>query len=297
MLDKYGFHKKTYSQLLNEMEAKAKELFGENTRLASDGFMGVFIKLFAWFLSIVWELAERVYYSAFLSSAEGVQLDRYGANKGIYRDVATESYVTLNFTGKPNFLIKMETQFTTESNIYFMLIEDVLLNERGVGSGQAVCTEKGTIGNVAANTITFQAEPIEEIYTVTNLDFAAGGADAETDDQYRARIRQNNEGSGKAIPNAVLAALLNTTGVRSASIVWNNKNEPDSEGNLPHSIHAYVLGGKEEDIANALFDSVAGGISYNGETIVKVTDIAGQAHEIRFDYAAEVPIYVRLSVS
>lgn len=297
MLDSNGFHKKTYSELLDEMEAKAKELFGEDTRLASDGFMGVFLKLFAWFLSIVWELAERVYYSAFLSSAEGVQLDRYGSDKGIYRDIAVESYVTLNFTGIPNFLIPMEKQFSTESNIYFMLIENVQMDANGSGSGQAVCMAKGVIGNAAPNTITMQAEPIEEITSVTNLEFATGGDDAETDDQYRARIRQNNQGSGKSIPDAVLSALLNTTGVRSSSVIWNKTDVVDGDGNLPHSVHAYVLGGNPDDVAQALFNSVAGGIAFNGQTAVTVYDVAGNPHEVRFDFATEVPIYVNLTIT
>lgn len=297
MLDKNGFQKKTYADLLDDMNAKAKELFGEDTRVTSDGFLGIFIKLYAWFLTVIWELAERVYFSGFLSDAEGVQLDRLGGNRGITREPASESYVDITITGKPGFLVETETQFTTESDIYFFLIEDVLLDAGGTGTGQAVCMTKGAIGNVAANTIVLQAEPVEEIETVTNAAGATGGMDEETDSQYRARIRQNNEGSGKAIPNAIVSSLLNTTAVRSATVIWNSTNEVDGEGNVPHSIHAYVLGGKPEDIAAALFDSVAGGINYNGNTAVTVKDIAGMDHEVKFDMATEVPIYLQLSIT
>lgn len=295
MLDKNGFHKKTYSELLDEMEVKAKELFGAETRLTSDGFFGIFLKLFAWFLSIVWELAERVYLSAFLSDAEGVQLDRIGGNSSITREPDKESDVSLLITGTPNFLVKTETQFTTESNISFMLIEDVLLDVNGTGSGQAVCMIKGTDGNVGANTIILQAEPIEEIISVTNPLAATGGMNQEDDTQYRLSIRKGNEGKGSGTPNAIIAAVKEQKGVRSAVIRVNNTNL-EANGLPPKSFQVFTLGGDPNDIAQAIFSKAPAGIESFGITKVTINDSGNNPHVIGFTTATIVNVLIEVTI-
>jgi uncharacterized phage protein gp47/JayE len=296
MLDRNGFTKKTYSDLLSEMEAKAKELFGEDINTKAYTPLGIILRIFAWFLSILWDNNERVYNSRFIKKAEGIQLDYHGGNRNLPREPATNSYTTLQFTGVPGYLIETGREFTTKSNIYFMLIEDVTLDSSGNGSGQAVSVETGSSNNVAANTITEQAEPVEEIYTVTNPVPATGGTDRESDDNYKKRLLQANEGGGKSTANAVISALLNVPGVQSATAVFNKTMDVDADGNPPKSVHAYVLGGTKEDIAEALFNSVSGTSQTVGQQEVTVTDISGYDHVVRFDYAEEVPIYVRLTI-
>ena len=296
MLDRNGFTKKTYSDLIDEMEEKAKELFGENVNTKSYTPLGIILRVVAWFLSILWDNVERVYNSSFVKKAEGVQLDYLGANRSLTREPATNSYTTLEFTGIPGYVIETETQFSTQSGIYFMLTEDVTLNLSGTGSGEAVSVETGSGTKVAANTITEQAEPVEEIYTVNNPVAASGGADKETDDNYRKRQLQANEGGGKGTANAIISALLNVPSVQSATAIFNRTMETDEEGNPPKSVHAYVLGGVKEDIATALFNSVGGATQTVGMQEVTVTDVSGYDHIIRFDYAEELPIYVKLTI-
>lgn len=159
MLDETGFQRQTYSELVDSMEDRAREQFGEDVNTSSKTPLGIIIRIFAWFLAGLWDIAERVYNSGFVSKSEGVQLDRLGSNSGITREPAAESVVNLSFTGEPGIVIEEQTQFTTESGIYFELIEDVVIEANGTGSGTAVSLSKGVINNVAANTITVQAEP------------------------------------------------------------------------------------------------------------------------------------------
>ncbi len=62
------------------------------------------------------------------------------------------------------------------------------------------------------------------------------------------------------------------------------------------SIHAYVLGGTKDDVAQALFDSVAAGIETVGEQVVTITDASGLDHAVKFDFAREVKIYLQLDL-
>jgi uncharacterized phage protein gp47/JayE len=295
-LDKNGFKRKTYNDLLTDMSNKMRGLFGENVNISPRSPFGLILRLFAWALSLVWELAEKVYNSAYVSKAEGVQLENLAANKGISREQASESSVELVFTGQPGFTIPEQTQFTTENNVYFYLIEDVTLDQTGNGSGKAVSVEKGIHTNVGANTITIQAEPMEEITSVTNPEPAAGGRDEETYEEFRARLKTSPSKGGKGTVPAIKSALRETSGVISANVVINKKNEPDEYGNPPKSVHVYVLGGLREEIAEAIFDSVAGGIETVGQEVVFVEDISGEKHEVRFDYVDEVNIRIQISL-
>lgn len=56
MLDKNGFRRKTYDDLLDEMSDKAKELFGDNINLSTRSFIGILVRLYAWFLSLLWQM-------------------------------------------------------------------------------------------------------------------------------------------------------------------------------------------------------------------------------------------------
>ncbi len=297
VLDNNGFTRKTYSDLLDEMIAKAKELYGENTNTNAYTPLGIVLRIFAWFLSILWDNQERVYNSRYIKKSEGIQLDYHGGDKNIPRNPATYAYTTLNFTGTPNYLIDAETEFTTSNGIYFMLTEDVTLDASGNGSGEAVSLERGQYNNVAANTIIDQAEPTEDILKVNNPIPASGGADLEDDTPYQQRLLQANESNGKSTADAIYTALLNTPSVRSASVVFNKTMDVDQDGNPPKSVHAYVLGGLKEDVAASLFNSVSGTSQTVGQLQVTVQDLSGVDHVISFDYAEEVQIYGRITVT
>ncbi|MED3805619.1 baseplate J/gp47 family protein [Priestia megaterium] len=241
--------------------------------------------IFAFFLAPLWELAEMVYNSGYSSKAEGVQLDRLAANKTMSRDQESESHVELSFTGVPNTTIQEQTQFATDKFIYFYLIENVTLDETGKGSGEAVSLEKGIHTNVAAGTIKLQAEPTENISTVTNLLAATGGRDLETDVELRNRLINSPAIEGNTTVNAIIARLNNTTGVRSSSVVSMNP-----------AVHAYVLGGNREDVADTLFNCIAAGIDTIGSEEVIITDISGTEHTVRFDYATDIKIRIKIDI-
>ncbi|MEB2275859.1 baseplate J/gp47 family protein [Bacillus sp. ILBB4] len=285
MLDKTGFKRKTYQDLKADLETKFKEKFGNDVNISAKSPFGILIMIFAFFLAPLWELAEMVYNSGYSSKAEGVQLDRLAANKTMSRDQESESHVELTFTGVPNTTIQEQTQFATDKFIYFYLIENVTLDETGKGSGEAVSVEKGIHTNVAAETITLQAEPTENIYTVTNLLAATGGRDVETDTELRDRLIKSPAIEGNTTVNSIIARLNDTAGVRSSSVLSVNP-----------VVHAYVLGGNREDVAETLFNCVAAGIDTIGSEEVVVIDISGNEHIVRFDYAVEVQIKIKINV-
>lgn len=295
-LDANGFTRKTYAELLEEEEQMIKELFGEDANTSSQSNLGKLARIHSWKLAEMWEVLERVYQSGFKRFSEGVQLDNHGDNEGVSRNGASQSYAYLDFTGTPGFLIEAETEFTTPDNKHFMLTEDVTLDTDGTGRGLVVSIEFGSDQDVPANTITTMVEPFDEVTSVTNPLPSKGGKDAESDSDYLARMRQNTEGSSGATPNAIISALLNA-GARAANVVINRTKEVDADGNPPNSVHAYVLGGTDSEICQALHDSVGGGIETVGAVSYIINDISGVPHIYKFDYVQPLDIYVRVALS
>ncbi|WP_214810939.1 baseplate J/gp47 family protein [Exiguobacterium sp. s127] len=295
-LDANGFKKKNYSDIYDEMEVKARELFGDDINTSERSPLGILIRLFAWFHSKGWELAEKVYNSAFVSKAEGVQLDYLTPLYNTKRNPEQAAVVSLAFTGTPNFTILEGTQFTTENDVYFVLTQDVKLSTSGTGTGSAVALFAGPAGNVLANTITIQAEPSADVLTVTNPLGATEGRDIETDLELVGRLLDSTAGNGYGTTNAIRAAILEVPNVRAVSVIENNENTAVG-GNDPKSIHAYVLGGDAQAIAEAIYEKKAGGIKPMGAQVRTVYDASGNPQTVRFDYATQVSIYVEVDIT
>lgn len=297
MLDENGFKRKSYDELIHAMSEKAKELYGEEMNVSSHSVLGIFLRIIAWFLSLLYELAEKVYHSGFISQSTGVSLDRLGANNGIYRNPASVAMVDLVFTGKPNYTIGEGVRFSTEDKIQFQMIDVVKINSEGQGKGKAISLTFGTMNNVRSNTIVKQVEPTEEVFSVSNPEKAEGGTERETDKNYRERIRLSLRGNPGPPINGILTNLLSINGVRTASVVENKTMEVDKYSNPPKSVHAYVLGGVKEDVATALFESISAGIDTVGSQAVEVEDLGGFKHTVKFDYAKAVDIFVRVELT
>ena len=62
-LTERGFLRPSYADLLDAFEVKAKELFGSTVNLSVRSPLGIFLRIFAWFAGLTWQLAEDVYNS------------------------------------------------------------------------------------------------------------------------------------------------------------------------------------------------------------------------------------------
>lgn len=294
MLNEFGFTRRTYNDLVESMENKTKELFGENARTTSNSVLGVLIRVFAWPLSLMYELLERVYLSSFINSSTGVSLDRLASNYSITRGPASAALVTLEFTGQADYVIEEGVQFATDNMIIFEMIDVVAIDQYGQGSGQAVSVDYSDRANVAAGTITVALEPVEELYSVNNPSAASGGSKAEDDKSLRDRIKASNTSNPGPPVNGIISAVLSVPGVRMARLVENNKMEVDEYGNPPKTIHIFSMGGDRQLIGQAIFDSIASGIQTTGNESVIVSDIGGFLHTVYFDYATPVRIYAKI---
>jgi len=134
----------------------------------------------------------------FLSSATADDLDSYGANRGVTRLSSVGSQVLLVFKGTAATIVPEKTQITGDHNIVFETQNEITISTDGgyqfgsEGLGAAVlaqCTSTGATTNVAENTVTKLVVAIAGIDSVTNPLPAYYGADEESDEEYRYRIK------------------------------------------------------------------------------------------------------------
>ncbi|PUD96088.1 hypothetical protein DA477_09300 [Levilactobacillus brevis] len=295
-LDSTGLTILNFHQLLNQLSAKTKEMMGDDMNTDQNSVVGMYIRIISWLQNIVNQDLEAVYYSNFVDQAEGISLDRLGSNYSVTRNPAQAATVMLNFTGTTGTVIPEETVYTTESGVEFEMVDTVTLDDSGKGSGEAVCTALDETGNVAPNTISVQGENIAGVESVTNPTQASGGAEIETDDAYRQRIHLNMESQPGPTYYGLYTGLYALPGVEQVQIVPNLTMETDSYGNPPKSLHFYVRGGREDDVAQAILDNIAAGIQTVGKIKKAVKDIGGHTHDVFFDTATVVPIYVSMSL-
>lgn len=296
-----GFYVPTYDEILSTIQDDFISRFAPDIVLTSNSNAGVIAMMMARREKASWEQQQLTYYSAFISTATDSALDMIGGNLGLKRKVQEPSFVKLQITTQGEYLVQANEQYETEDGLLFTLLKDVLTvkNSDGTwsGTGWAQCEETGQYTNVEANTITVEADPDENIISVTNPEKAGGGQDYEDDETYRERLRMENAARPGSTAAGIRSALMNLSGVREVNIVQNPNADTDKYGNPPYSVHIYCLGGNEQDIAECLADYIAAGITMVGQKELMVKDPTGNPLKINFDFATEKPIYAKVTLN
>lgn len=134
-----------------------------------------------------------------LAYARGNNLDHIGIALGVERLQATGAVTTMKLTAsmarQEGIAIPKGTRFTPGDGAFFALTEPYYLSATQTTiSVKAVCTEASAKGNgYPIGSITTLVDPIPYIASVTNITISEGGADTETDDAFRERIREAPE--------------------------------------------------------------------------------------------------------
>lgn len=299
-LHKRGFVAPTYEEVLDSVMDDFQQRFGTDIVLTSNSNFGIIARLIAWRETLLIQELQKTYYSAYISTATESSLDRLGANLDLPRKVATPSFANIEIKTEEEYLIQAGEQFETADGVLFDLIKDVVTSKNpdgtytGIGTVQSIDT--GAYNNVLPNTITIMYNPDENVVSVTNPEKAAGGQDYEDDATYRARLIMENVAKPGPSAAGIKSALMNLSGVRQVNVVENPNAEANQYGDPPYSVHIYVLGGKEQDIAKCLVDNVAAGITMAGTKQITTPDNTGTPQTVSFDFAKDKPIYATVQI-
>lgn len=286
----------TQDEALKIAKSDIQKYMGIETNVSDGSAMGRLALMYANRIVEYDNSAQNVYDNNFWQTASGVSMDRLATSIGIQRHQAQYAQVDLQIKGKPGYLIPAQTEFMTDNGDSFLSDEDIQLDQAGNALVSAHSSDAASYTNVDANTIINQANPVDEIDTVNNDMPASGGADLESDYDFRIRGNINKNSPENPTVGGIRTALINVNGVTSVTVQNNQSKSTDEHGNPPNSIHIYVVGGTDDDIANKLVDVLAGGASTVGK-INKTVMVANNPVIVSFDRAQQKTLSFKIDIN
>ena len=294
-LTEKGFRRPTYVECLNAIEYKARELFGDKANLTVRSPLGIFLRIFAWAMNLLFSLLEDVYNSRFVDTAVGTSLYNLGKAIGLQLLPAQKASGYITFTGTVGTRIPAGFLVHTISNLQYAVLTAGLIDSTGQVTLPVQAVETGDIYNIPASSSLEATNPITGLTSMTNSAAIDGGRGRETDEEFRDRYYLSTDFSGGVNADAIAAEILqNVEGVTSALVYENDTDETDSLGLPPHSVEAVVYGGLDQDVAESIFRRKAAGIQTYGNKSIEVLGKNGQTYSISFSRPTAVPVYIKV---
>lgn len=133
--------------------------------------------------------------------------------------------------------------------------------------------------------------------SVTNALDIVPGTEIETDAEYRLRRAQTPSLFGSATEEALRSSVLSLADVDACRVFSNRTSVTDGNGRPPKCFEVIVLGGDEDQIANAIWLDMPAGIESFGEINVSIVDSQGFNQTIKFSRPEEVDIYIDVTLT
>lgn len=289
-----GFRRPTYAELLDALEYKARELFGPKANLTVRSPLGIFLRIYAWMLNLLFSTLEDVYNSRFIDTAVGSSLYNLGRAIGLRLLGAQKAVGYLTFTGEDGVDVPEGFLAETTAGIQYITLKSGVIRD-GAVTLPASAVNPGPDGNTAEATINTITNPKLGVQKVTNVKPFEGGRNTETDAEFRDRYYLSVDFAGGVNIDAIVAEVYEN--VEAVIAVTGEENDTDFEsktGLPPHSIEIVAYGGLDEDIARAIYRRKAAGIQTFGNTSVAVITAAGRTYDVHFSRPAPVNVWVKV---
>lgn len=289
-----GFRRPTYAELLDALEYKARELFGSEANLTVRSPLGVFLRIYAWMLNLLFSTLEDVYNSRFIDTAVGSSLYNLGRAIGLRLLGAQKAVGYLTFSGEDGAVVPEGFLAETTAGIQYITVAQGVIEG---GSVTLPCTAviPGPDGNTDADTITTITNPKSGVESVTNAAAFEGGRSTETDAEFRERYYASVDIAGGVNIDAIVAEIYESVeAVISVIGEENDTDETNEHGLPPHSIEIVAYGGLDEEIAQAIYSRKAAGIQTYGSKTIPVVTASGNTYDIHFSRPTPVKVWIKV---
>lgn len=253
--------------------------------------------------SITQKDSELLYLANMLNplKATGIFQDALAEIYFLQRKPAIPSSVVIKCTGLPGTVIPVSAQImSTADDTVWQNTEAQTIGSDGTCECVFECQSAGLI-SAASGTLTRINTMVAGWDTAVNPRAATVGQNAETQGAFEARRYASVGLNSRGTIAAVYARVANCANVVSCIVRENKTNMPieiDGYYIKAHSIFVSVVGGTDEDVAEAIYNSCSAGCDYNGNTTVAVTDSATKAVEkVTFYRPEEFDVYVKVTLA
>lgn len=228
-----------------------------------------------------------------------------------YTATASDTTTTILENLESHILAKGAGQFTltfedTTGLLYIDPIEKLSTLSKSASSSMVIKKSKHLVqfqsldvGPIEAQlkTVTDIVTPVLGWDSVDNPLPATLGAFGESDEQLRERFRLSKALRAISLTDSLYAALLEVSGVEQVRLYENTQNVADPIGQPPHSFRPVVLGGLDQEVAEAIWKNRPLGIASTGNTTIPIKDSHSNIQTVSFTRPIEVPIYVKIVIS
>jgi len=292
-----GFDRKRLVDILADLEAAQKVIFGDSIDLNPESRFGQLNGIIAEAISDAWEDEESVYNAMYPSTAQGSSLSNVVQFNGIERRDGTNSTVTATVTGTVGLTIPAGSQASvTGTEEVFETLDTVVIPAAGFIDVAMSSVNEGPVA-AAVGTLANIETPIFGWTAITNAAAATLGQLEETDPKLRVRREASTAAGGNNLADALAAQLKNLDGMTDAVVIENKTNIVDANGLDPHTFAPVVLGGDEDDIAATVWANTPQGIDSFGALSKIITDGQGFPQTVNYSRAADLDIYIKLDLT
>ena len=227
-------------------------------------------------------------------TAEGQWQDALGQIYFLTRHQAIASQAQVRCLGKPGTVITKGAQISSNIDATtWELQESIVINDESYADGVFTCSKTGPI-SAEPHTLTKVMTHIAGWDTADNEQAATVGQDEESQASFEHRRYQSvalNSRSSLQSAYSRVAALDGVIAVAARQNRTDRVTKVDGVALNPHSVYLCILGGKDEDIAQALYETVSAGCEYTGSTSIEVKDPLTRATDtVRFSRPNELAV-------
>ncbi len=304
-----GLQTQTQQELVEQITAKLRSTFGNNTNTTTSSILGQLTNIEAEFLALNQDVLKAVWRSFDPNSAIGVALDRLANLTGTTRKGATNSTVEGLYNFNAAGTVSNGDLFNNvDTNQQWEAIGGpyVAVGAGSIAGSMAAVATGPLIANAGTNWAKVTANPNLDDFTNVGDD-ANPGRNEETDPDLR--VRRQTELYARNIGGllAISGVVSKVDGVLTAT-TYHNPATPglDADGipfkafNVVVETNPSVPGAAlQQSIGDAIFSAMgAGGEAYGTDYTTTVTDVEGVAHtDIRFDLVGSVDVYAAVTIT
>lgn len=287
-LTEKGFKAKDFDTIKNDLERSLHKEVDPTLNFGNDTIAGQLTNIFATQIRQIWEMAADLYTAFDANTACGRSLDALCALTGTHRKRAQRSQVKALVRLRSNASLPKNSLAVSSDNpnARFRTVADVKNDsqEEAVLEVDMVADEVGPI-YAKAGTINHILTQQEGWVGITNPQDALLGHFDEHDDTLRWRRLDELRASGASTLKAIHSHLSSLNGVQAVHIEEGSQN-----------FTAYVMGGDELEICQALWLKKPLGVTTLGSITHTITASNGQIFNVSFSRPSVINFSLKISI-
>ena len=233
-------------------------------------------------------------------TARGIWQDALAEIYFIKRKKAVNSRCYCVLTGLNGTFIEKGSKIQSSADdTYWDLLETVTINDNSSVTALFECESEGAV-IASPNTLTKIITTVAGWDTVNNSQAATVGTLEESQQAFEKRRYDSVALNSVGTIASVFSRVNQIDDVVGCYVIDNKTNVNkiiDDYLLKPHSIYVAVIGGSNQDIAEAIYRSLSAGCDYNGNTQITVVDPHTHAKEkVTFMRPTQQNVYIKVNV-